>query len=356
MKIVSVLLSVAGLAACASQPLSVPDMRLNDIQVIGSHNSYRRMPGPAALARLEAARPGFGVALAYDHPGLGDQLSLGVRQIELDVFADPIGGRFATPESAAPELNQPGFKVLHLPVLDAGVHCLTLAACLADLRAWSDTHPGHLPIIITIDAKDMPFGIAGVDDPVALDGDLLDQLDSEIVNALTTERLIRPDDVRGGRRTLREAALAGGWPGLERARGRFMVIFDVRPATAELYRRRHPSLRGRAMFSVYAPGEPEAAVAIIQDPRGQESRIRRLVESGMIVRTRSDANTREARRSDRSMLEAAVQSGAQVISTDYYPGAPDPLGLAFVVDLPGGVLARCNPVRRPQDCRLVQPH
>jgi hypothetical protein len=356
MKVLPLFVSTAVLAACAQIPVGERTMRLNDIQVIGSHNSYRRMPTPVALARLEAARPGFGTALAYDHPSLADQLSLGVRQVELDIFADPDGGRFATPGETFPEMQQPGFKVLHLPVLDAAAHCRTLAACLADLMAWSDDHPGHLPITITIDAKDVPFGIPGVGDPLALDAGLLDTLDREILTAIPAGRLIRPDEVRGGARTLREAVRSGGWPSLERSRGRFMVIFDVRPATADLYRRRHPSLRGRAMFSVYPDNQPEAAVAIIQDPRGQVAQIRRLVGSGLIVRTRSDANTREARTADRSALEAAVESGAQMISTDYYPGAPDPLGLGFVVDLPGDVLARCNPVTRPPECHLPQPY
>jgi hypothetical protein len=37
-----------------------------------------------------------------------------------------------------------------------------------------------------------------------------------------------------------------------------------------------------------------------------------------MVRTRSDADTREARTGDKTRFEAAVRSGAQLISTDYY--------------------------------------
>jgi hypothetical protein len=33
-------------------------------------------------------------------------------------------------------------------------------------------------------------------------------------------------------------------------------------------------------------------------------------------------------------LEAALRSKAQIVSTDDYPGAPDPLGLKFVVSVP----------------------
>ena len=77
--------------------------------------------------------------------------------------------------------------------------------------------------------------------------------------------------------------------------------------------------------------EPEAAVFNIQDPKAEETRIKDLVAQGFMVRTRSDADTREAHAHDQSRLQAALRSGAQIISSDYYPGAPDPLGLRFVV-------------------------
>ena len=53
---------------------------------------------------------------------------------------------------------------------------------------------------------------------------------------------------------------------------------------------------------------------------------------GYLVRTRSDANTTEARENDYSRFEAALESGAQIISTDYY--LPDTLfGNAFHITL-----------------------
>jgi hypothetical protein len=47
-----------------------------------------------------------------------------------------------------------------------------------------------------------------------------------------------------------------------------------------------------------------------------------------------------------------MASGAQAVSTDYYPGAPDPLATGFVVTLPGGTMARCSPVRVAGGCRV----
>lgn len=349
------ILLVMSASAVAAEPL-----KLNDVQVMGSHNSYRSYAPPPILAQMTRTRPDAARVFGYQHPVLARQLDLGVRQIELDVFADPGGGRFAEPmgEAIAPggldrsAMLAPGFKVLHIPGVDYRSHCATLALCLKQVRDWSKTNRGHLPIFITIDAKDQPFGYQGATAPIPLTAALLDALDQEIRSVLGPDMLIAPDDVRSPGHTLREAVAAGGWPSLEESRGKVLIIFDVRRATADLYRQNHPSLAGRAMFSLYDPQDPEAATLIVQDPRKAVSEIQDWVRRGFIVRTRSDADSREARVGDRSGLEAAMASGAQMISTDYYPGAPDPEGLRFSLSLPGGIMQRCNPVRRPQGCDL----
>ena len=93
-----------------------------------------------------------------------EQLSqLGIRQFELDVFADPEGGRFATPaafrmvkglDPVGPDLLEPGFKVIHTPDVDYRTTCTTLKACLTTIRDWSRANPWHVPIMIQIEAKD----------------------------------------------------------------------------------------------------------------------------------------------------------------------------------------------------------
>jgi len=96
------------------------------------------------------------------------------------------------------------------------------------------------------------------------------------------------------------------------------------------------------MFGFYPEDAAEAAIFNIQDPVAEGDTIRRLVGAGFMVRSRADANTVEARTHDLGRLNAAVEAGAQIISTDYYPGAPDPLDLGFVVRLRDG-LTQPNP-------------
>jgi hypothetical protein len=70
----------------------------------------------------------------------------------------------------------------------------------------------------------------------------------------------------------------------------------------------------------------------------------------MIVRTRPDADTNEARLNSTARRDAALASGAHLLSTDYE--RPDPvLGTGYVVRIPDGTPARCNPATAPPECR-----
>ncbi len=349
----------------APAPSPRPALRMNDIQVLGSHNSFKaRIPSPV-MAELRRRDPKLAEALDYYHLPLARQLDHGVRQLEIDIFADPAGGRYADPKGerlaiAAGEhtgfdrraMERPGFKVLHIPDVDYLSGCVTLVRCLGEIDAWSRAHPHHLPIMVTINAADTPDS-RDVTAPLPLDNPaLLDQLDAEIRHAIPAKRLLTPDQVRGGAPTLADAIRTHGWPALSAARGRIYILFDVRRPVSEAYRRGHPGLRGRAMFGWYDDADPDAAVQIVQDPVADAVRIRRLVADGVIVRTRTDANTVEARAHDLSKARAAFDSGAQAVSTDYYPGAPDPLGLRYTVTLPGGVTTRCDPLRVAGACTI----
>ncbi len=355
-----------GLATIAALALAgaAPPLAMNDVQVVGSHNSFKRPIAPAVMDRIRAMEPRLADGLEYDHVSITRQLETGVRQLELDIFADPEGGRYADPKGEAwaraagettgfdrAAMLKPGFKVLHIPDIDYLSTCPTLIACLKEVDAWSRAHPDHLPVMITINAADRPSGRPGISDPLPLDNAvLLDALDAEIRSVLPGRRLITPDEVRGDAASLREAVRTRGWPSLSAARGRIYILLDVRDAVSDVYRAGRPSLAGRAMFGWYPDGQPEAVVQIVQDPLVDGDKIRRWVSEGIIVRTRTDANTVEARTGDFTKAEAAMASGAQAISTDYYPGAPDPLGKGFVVSLPGNAIARCSPVRVAAGC------
>ncbi len=345
------------------------DLRLNDIQVLGSHNSYKAAIDSSLMHILRDRRPEMARALEYAHPPLEDQLTAGLRNLELDIYHDPEGGRYADPygpelvaEQGLPpgppydpegRMETPGFKVLHIQDLDFRSNCLTVRRCLRNVKQWSDAHPTHLPIIITINAKDDTLDLPQAPPPLPFDTAAFDALDAELRTVFSEDGVIRPDDVRGERETLEAAVRAGAWPRLDEVRGTVLFVLDQSGRKLDAYRRGHPSLRGRVMFADASEGTPEAAFHIVNEPIEQGDRIRQLVEAGYMVRTRSDAGTVEARRNDTRRREAAFASGAHVVTTDYF--RPDPaLGTDYQVSLPGGGPGRCNPVTAPAGCRRSQ--
>ncbi|EIZ77426.1 hypothetical protein WSK_4040 [Novosphingobium sp. Rr 2-17] len=336
--------------AAADQVEGVPArLRLDQVQELGSHNSYKRYPSPAEEQHIRTLAPEYWDGLAYGHPPLEAQFAIGIRQIEIDVAPDPDGGLYLAPyldttPDARRSMMAPGAKVLHFPQLDVETHCLTFRACLATLRRWSDAHPDHLPLTVLVNASDFP-PIAGLwTHDARFDEAGLAMLDSDILSEIGRSRVITPDDVRGSYRSLADAVRAHAWPTLGNARGKFMFVLDAAERHYALYAKGHASLLGRVMFGYYPETAPEAAIFNIQDPRGQEARIGRLVREGFLVRTRADADTQEARKNDRRRLDAAIASGAQFVSTDFYDGAPNPQGFAYRAALPGNLLLRCNPL------------
>ena len=335
------------------------NVRMSQIQVFGSHNSYKEAIAPALLEVIRADNPKLARELDYSHVSMTEQLELGLRKLEIDVFHDPNGGRYAKPYGifglggiglpAGCEYDpdhlmlQPGFKVLHIQDMDFRSNCLTLKRGLEEIKAWSDAHPTHLPIIITMNTNDGVIDRPGFAHPVPFDREAYDALDQEFLAVFPADRIIKPDDVRGDYETLEQAVLAHNWPTLGRARGKVMFVLDQAGPKLEAYAQGHPSLKGRIMFVNAKEGRPEAAFRIVNDPIRQADYVRRLVQKGYLVRTRADAGTEEARTGDTRRRDAAFASGAHFVSTDYY--RPDPrFGTGYKVELPGGGVARWNPL------------
>lgn len=338
-------------------------VRVNQIQVIGSHNSYHIGFAPSERKYLEMKNPRALRALDYHHATLGDQLTGGVRQIEIDVFSDAKGGRFAHPkidQAAAKEglatdpdfdpqheMDKPGFKVMHVQDVDERSSCHTFVACLTAVKSWSKQHPKHLPIFILVETKEGET--KGMPDAVKTEPftpAVFDALDAEIRSVFKPSEMITPDQVRGSASTLEAAVLAGGWPTLDKARGKVIFLMDQHKA-GPIYAEGHPSLKGRILFTNSDPGLSETA--FIEQNNGSKEAIDALVEKGYLVRTRTDEGTEQARTNDTTRRDLVLSTGAQLISTDYPASEPSPW-TGFSVALPNGLVARCNPVNKPTVC------
>ncbi|WP_238398487.1 phosphatidylinositol-specific phospholipase C1-like protein [Edaphobacter sp. 12200R-103] len=345
-------------------------VRLNEIQVIGSHNSYHSGFAPSERKYLEMKNPKALRALDYSHAPLPDQLNGGVRQIEIDVFADAKGGHYAhlpiddaEVKAGLPadpnfdpnhEMDKPGFKVMHVQGVDQRSTCHTFVKCMMVVREWSQQHPQHLPIFILVETKDdggKPRPGMPATEPFT--PQVFDALDAEVRSVFKPGEYITPDEVRGHSATLIDAIGKGGWPTLAKARGRVIFLLDQRKVEG-IYTENHPSLKGRVFFTNAEPGKPDAAFT--EQNNGSKETIDALVKQGYLVRTRTDEGTEQARTNDTTRRDLALSTGAQMISTDYPPSEPSKW-TSFVVKFPDDLVARCNPVNKPGGCvdSLLEP-
>ena len=354
---------------------SVDMLKLNQIQVIGSHNSYRtRTYQPIFDMVMNLYNSGVlsedlnPQGWDYTHETLPKQFgAFGMRAIELDIYEDAQGGRFYNRgglvlvdepmASGLSELNEPGYKVLHIPDFDYNTHYLTFKEALSVVKTWSESNPNHLPIFIQVESKTQTVGdqlsFPFLQPSLPFTTGASDALDEEIKSVFgqDLDKVITPDKVRGTYNTLREAVLAGNWPTLGQSRGH--VIFVMEGGLVSQYESGHPSLQGRAMFTFTTSTTDHAAFILRNNSIGSFSSIQQEVAAGFIIRTRADGDTEEARTGDYTKMLAAFESGAQIISTDYYK--PDPRYKTepqnwtdFKVAFPDNKTWRINPVSASQ--------
>ncbi len=359
---------VAGvpIASGAADRHSGSDVRINQLQVMGAHNAYHRELSEAEKTVQRSLDPGAG-DLFYSHASIPDQLEQqNIRGIELDLFPDPAGGLYQYPlirkltgqgPLADPDLAAPGSKVMHIADFDYNTTCSTFVRCLRQLKTWSDAHPKHAPVVVQLELKQSDPRIVaagGVQSP-PWDAANLDSVDTEIRSVFGERQLLSPDDVRRPGLTLEQSVLQKGWPTLDDARGTVLFYFDNggEGAIRDLYREGRPNLEGRAVFTRGPEGQPDAAVTMVNDPRGANTaEIQRLVRKGYLVRTRSDEPMSTVLNNEQSRVGIALASGAQWVTTDFpVAGMASRYDRDFVADLPGLGAVRCNPLVAGPDCR-----
>jgi len=347
---------------------SIEDLKINELQTIGSHNSYRLATHKPIFELLVTnAPPGTSLdpeEWDYTHETLPTQFNTyGVRSIELDIHHDPGGGLYANRQgnswvgentaSGIPALDNPGMKVLHLPDADYNTNYLTFIDALTAVKSWSDANPNHLPLIVMVELKTQNIPFPGFADVLPFTPTALDSVDAEIeaVFGINLNKVITPEDLKGNFASVNEAALNGGWPTLAEARGKIFFVAMASSSEKVNYMQGYPGLIGRTMFMFTDPGLPETAFTKFDDPVANQDTIQSLVQAGYMLRTRTDAGTWEARSGDYARMNMALSSGAQLVSTDYY--RPDPRvdtsskWTNYAVSFPNNELAILNPVNGP---------
>lgn len=341
MKFLPITLLIVGVQGAIYSQGHYPDsIRLNDIRIIASHNSYKKRPDVKVIRFLSKFKKRLGedmdpIRMDYGHLTLTEQFNdYGVRGIELDVYYDPKGGKFRKrrvnffipgikQRVKDVEMRQPGFKMLHIADVDYETHYLTFISALKEIKVWSDAHPDHTPLFINIEPKgDSPGDYSrilrwmGFRRALKYDSLAYDALDKEIWSVFTDKKQVfSPENLKGRFNSVSERLRTENWPALNECLGK--VIFIVDGDRGGKYRRYLENGEDRPMFVYSEPESKSTAFVKRNDPIGQEQAISELTEL-YIVRTRTDVETIQARNNDYSMYEAAIASQAQILSTDFY--------------------------------------
>ena len=334
-------------------------MRINQLQYVGTAESYKLAPSDSMLSLIRMGGKKDAEALDFSQPPLTEQLNAGARSLEFDVAYDPQGGLFKNPAGASmasdlldpayvSAMSQPGFKVIHVLDVDFRSTCVTFKDCLTEVATWSRAHKNHLPILIALHANDAKTPMPGATRPLAFDTDAFAALDAEIRAVFQPGELITPDQIKASHASLREAVQAGGWPKLGEARGKVIFLLDDPAQKTDLYTGPAKSLEGRPMFIATDENSPLASFICIEDPLKDQARISQDVAVGFIVKTRADADTREARDGKTARRDAAFGSGAQIVATDFL--MPDKKIGPYQVSLADGQKAQCDAKLPGQQC------
>jgi len=339
-------------------------LRINDLQLLGTHNSYHVAPDSFASETIATVAPAEAKAIDCTQRSLTEQLALlGLRHFELDCYLDPDGRLFCDPlvlrlaraagrdvPAFDPDgvLKAPGIKILHSPDFDVRTTAFTLAAAMTEIRAWSDRNPGHVPLFLLLELKSESFSPTR---PLPWGQEGFVELHRELEAVWPRCRILTPRDVQGDAATLREAVEGRGWPDLDDHRGKVVFLLDNEGPLRDQYLA--STADDRLLFVSVDRDHPAAAWMKRNDPVAHEQEIRGLVRDGFLVRTRADSGTVEARGDDGRRRDLAIATGAQLISTDY--PEPDPRFSPYVVRLPPPPEPAGPRVHHVVICWLEQP-
>lgn len=262
-------------------PHILDEWPLNAVQVLATHNSYHIQPRPDALDEWR-----------YTHPSLEQQLSMGVRQIELDLHAHLDGF----------------YEVYHLPIIDEETHCRLFITCLQTMLEWSTQNPYHLPLTVLIELKDLI-------DPYKITNE--QELDQVILSIWPSDKIITPDEVRAESPTLRTALIQNGWPLIAQLRGRIMFVLLNQDHHHDAYLGEQSDVVNRLLFIRGGAERDYGSIVEWGDPRQYESDLAQAYYGNYLIRVKADDPIQNI--SERSVQREIVltQSYAHWINSDF---------------------------------------
>ena len=290
---------------CSFTSYDILNMRLNELQFLGTHNSYKQPINNASNFFFNAFGKSFGVEkneFTYGKEDLTNQLNSGIRSIELDVVQ-------------IKKNDDISFLCCHSPIFDMNSSCLDFELALKEIRLWTRYNPYSMPISIIIHTKSDNLFFPNAQ---KIDMEGLTKID-EIIDSIFGYKLLCPGDVLYGYENFQEMREDNRWPKGYKFVGKVMFILHRSEQIFD-YINQDKSFEKQKMFpSMYYDDLEEynqyASVLLMNDPFDENLHL--AVEKNFIVRTRIDCYGSFGNGS----REAGILSGAQILSTDYPPFA-----------------------------------
>ncbi len=278
-------------------------LKFNELRYTATHNSYQT-ESVDVLKQIYGKLSDLTFGLVPENmakfasPTLTDQLNSGIYSFEIDIEVFDRDGDIS-------------FTCMHSPCLEMTTSCYDFALAMKEIAMWSDNNPGHLPITVIIEPKEI---FLPLEDMKVLNLDYAKELDKTLKEALGG-RLFTPADMLRDYESFGAMRRADDWCKVSDMLGKVLILFHE-CNTTEGYIELDPTLRAQAMFPMLRAKDIDrdcASFLLINKPESEFDDIQEALDNKFIVRTRADEFTKvsEKRR------EKAFESGAQIISTDY---------------------------------------
>lgn len=279
-------------------------MKFNELSFIATHNSYQK-DGTEATKQIfrNLSKLTFGLVdetkPLFESETLTQQFNNGIRSIEIDV-------------EAVVKKGKTSFVCMHMPVWGAGTTCYDFALAMKEIYMWSENNPNHLPITIIIEPKKWALPVNGMK---SFNAEYAKELDSVLRDTLK-EKLFTPADMLRDYASFEEMRLNDDWCKVSDMLGKVLVLLHEGKST-EGYIAADTSIRTQAMFPMLRYGNKDddnASFLLMNDPDDAVNYSEEIIDRyKLVIRTRAD----EYLKVSEETREKAVQSRAQIVSTDY---------------------------------------
>jgi len=279
-------------------------VKLNEIAILGTHNSYQRLATAETrfamniIDTITFKKLGLNT-FDFEMDTLTEQLEMGVRNVEIDI-------------ETLDKDNKIEFKVTHNSFVDNASSAYDFTKALQEIKMWSDNNPRHIPVIIIVEPKSFVIEINGMK---KFSLEYAKELD-KIVGDTLGDSLLTPEDMLRDYQSFKEMRENDDWISLKEAQGKILVLLHDCDVT-ESYIALDETIKTQKMFPMlrYDDRNESYTSFILENDafRANERKAENIDESNLIVRTRADVYPEY---SD-ERYEVIETCGSQIITTDF---------------------------------------